>query len=225
VRFEIGPGVVALENFMGDDLSVVNAARVSFNKRSPVLEEKDAELINFLMKNHHASPFEHPTFQFYVKCPIFVAREWQRHRNGSFNELSQRYAKSTLEFYIPDAEDMRTQEGKPGNYHFVSIDNEDEAEWQRKAIIQAYDYAQAAYEHLLSRGLAKELARIVLPMGVYTQFFWTVNGRSLMNFISLRNSSHAQREIQKFAQAVEAIFARLMPITHKAFIANDRMAI
>jgi thymidylate synthase (FAD) len=215
-------GFVRLDDCMASDLSVANAARVSFAQRSEELSDRDAGLIRFLMREKHASPFEHSVFRFHVKCPIFVAREWMRHRN-SYNEWSARYSQLEPEFYVPEPEDVRTQVGKPGAYSFEPVDPE-LAESTREAQREAYAQAYRAYEALLERGVAKELARNVLPVGIYTMFYWTVNARSLMNFISLRNAETAQREIRRFAEAVEALFAERMPITHAAFAAMERRA-
>jgi thymidylate synthase (FAD) len=215
-------GFVRLDDCMATDLSVVNAARVSFAQRSEELSERDQGLIRFLMREKHSSPFEHSVFRFHVKCPIFVAREWMRHRN-SYNEWSARYSQLEPEFYVPDPEDVRTQVGKPGSYSFEPVDA-DLAEQTREAQREAYQHAYRTYEQLLERGVAKELARNVLPVGIYTMFYWTVNARSLMNFLSLRNSDTAQREIRRYAEAVEQLFAERMPITHAAFVAGERRA-
>jgi thymidylate synthase (FAD) len=206
---------------MADDLSVVNGARVSFARHKAVMEESDEGLIRFLMRDRHGSPFEHNAFRFHIRCPIFVAREWFRHRIGSFNEFSMRYAKATDDFYVPEAEDVRTQVGKPGAYSFEPVS--DELAEQARAELQAvYEHAFATYTRLVDAGVARELARSVMPVGAYTQFYWTVNARALMNFVSLRNSEFAQLEIRRYAEAVEALFAEQMPITHAAFVANDR---
>src|SRR6476469_7641682 len=114
-------GFVRLDAVMADDLSVANAARVSFARRKEELDESDEGLIRFLMRDRHGTPFEHNAFRFHVRCPIFVAREWFRHRVGSFNEFSMRYARATDEFYVPAAEDVRSQVGKPGAYTFEPV--------------------------------------------------------------------------------------------------------
>lgn len=214
-------GFVALDGAMADDLSVVNGARVSFARRKTTMDEADGALIRFLMRDRHGSPFEHNAFRFHVRCPIFVAREWFRHRIGSFNEFSLRYAKATDEFYVPEAADVRTQVGKPGAYSFEQVAPE-LAEQARARLTEVYAHAYAAYEGLVESGVARELARCVLPVGAYTQFYWTVNARSLMNFVSLRNSEFAQLEIRRYAEAVESFFARLMPVTHAAFVEHGR---
>jgi thymidylate synthase (FAD) len=216
-------GFVRLDASMADDLSVVNGARVSFARRKTEMDESDEALIRFLMRDRHGSPFEHNSFRFHVRCPIFVAREWFRHRIGSFNEFSLRYAKATDDFYVPEPEDVRTQVGKPGAYTFERVGDE-LAEQTREELQAVYEQAYAAYERLVESGVARELARSVLPVGAYTQFYWTVNARSLMNFVSLRNSEFAQLEIRRYAEAVETFFAGKMPSTHAAFVANDRVA-
>jgi thymidylate synthase (FAD) len=216
-------GFVRLDGVMADDLSVANAARVSFARRKVELDESDEGLIRFLMRDRHGTPFEHNAFRFHVRCPIFVAREWFRHRIGSFNEFSLRYARATEDFYVPAPEDVRSQVGKPGAYSFEPVDPE-LAEQAREELQAVYDAAYAAYERLVEAGVARELARSVLPVGAYTQFYWTVNARALMNFLSLRASEFAQLEIRRYAEAVEASFAAHMPVTHAAFVANGRTA-
>ena len=216
-------GFVRLDGALADDLSVVNGARVSFARRKEEMDASDEGLIRFLMRDRHGSPFEHNAFRFHVRCPIFVAREWFRHRIGSFNEFSLRYAKATDDFYVPAAEDVRTQVGKPGAYTFEPVD-EQLAETTREELRAVYEQAYDTYTRLVEQGVARELARSVLPVGAYTQFYWTVNARALMNFVSLRNSEFAQLEIRRYAEAVEAFFAGLMPVTHAAFVENGRMA-
>ena len=208
---------------MATDLSVVNAARVSFARRKEEMDDSDAGLIRFLMRERHGTPFEHNSFRFHVRCPIFVAREWFRHRVSSFNEFSMRYARATDEFYVPAAEDVRTQVGKPGSYSFEPVEP-DVAETAREELQRVYDEAYAVYERLVDLGVARELARCVLPVGAYTEFYWTVNARSLMNFVSLRAADTAQREIRRYAEACEQFLAEKMPITHASFVANDRTA-
>jgi thymidylate synthase (FAD) len=216
-------GFVRLDGVMADDLSVANAARVSFARRKSALDDSDEGLIRFLMRDRHGTPFEHNAFRYHVRCPIFVAREWFRHRIGSFNEFSLRYARATEDFYVPDADDVRTQVGKPGAYSFEPVEAE-LAEQTREELQAVYDHAYATYERLVEAGVARELARSVLPVGAYTQFYWTVNARALMNFVSLRNAEFAQREIRRYAEAVEGFFAKAMPVTHAAFVANGRVA-
>jgi thymidylate synthase (FAD) len=216
-------GFVRLDDAMADDLSVVNGARVSFAKHKTEMDDSDAGLIRFLMRERHGTPFEHNSFRFHIRTPIFVAREWFRHRIGSFNEFSMRYAKATDEFYVPEPEDVRSQVGKPGAYSFEPVSDEI-AEATREELRTVYESAYSAYERLVELGVARELARAALPVGAYTEFYWTVNARALMNFLSLRNSETAQREIRLFAEACERFLAERMPVTYAAFVANDRTA-
>jgi thymidylate synthase (FAD) len=216
-------GFVRLDDAMATDLSVVNAARVSFARRKDEMDDADAGLIRFLMRERHGTPFEHNSFRFHVRAPLFVAREWFRHRIGSFNEFSMRYAKATDDFYVPEREDVRTQVGKPGSYSFEPVAPE-VAEATREELSAVYAAAYAAYERLVELGVARELARAVIPVGAYTEFYWTVNARALMNFVSLRAAEAAQREIRRYAQACEAFLAERMPITYDAFVAAGRTA-
>lgn len=218
---EVAGGFVRLDAAMADDLSVVNAARVSFAKQSDELSEADKGLINFLMRERHGTPFEHNSFRFHVKCPVFVAREWFRHRIGSFNEFSARYSEVPNEFFSPEQKDVRGQVGKPGSYTFEALDSN----IARSAVdiisianADAYD----AYSALLEMGVAKEQARVVLPVSMYTQFYWTVNARALMNFLSLRTHETAQYDIRLYANAVHDLAAEQMPVTFDCWKRNDR---
>ena len=217
-------GFVRLDGCMADDLSVVNGARVSFASRVEEMTEREEGLIRFLMRERHGTPFEHNSFRFHVKCPIFVAREWMRHRTNSFNEWSGRYSKLEAEFYVPAAEDVRTQVGKPGSYTFDPVERRacrGDARGAARCLQAGVRDVRAACSQ---QGVAKEIARNVLPVAIYTQFYWTVNARSLMNFLSLRNAETAQREIRRYAEAVERFFAGAMPVTHAAFVGNERRA-
>jgi thymidylate synthase (FAD) len=216
-------GFVRLDAAMADDLSVVNGARVSFARHKTEMADADAGLIRFLLRERHGTPFEHNAFRFHVRCPIFVAREWFRHRWGSFNEFSMRYARASDDFYVPEPDDVRTQVGKPGAYSFEPVEP-DLAEQTREELETVYATAFAAYERLVDLGVARELARAALPVGAYTEFYWTVNARALMNFLALRAADAAQREIRNYAEACERLFAERMPVTHQAFLDAGRIA-
>ena len=216
-------GFVRLDSAMADDLSVVNSARVSFAVRREEMDDRDQGLIRFLMRDRHGTPFEHNSFRFHIRAPIFVAREWFRHRIGSFNEESARYHKLTDDFYLPDMEAVRSQVGKPGSYSFEPVDEALAIE-TRQALERTYKEVYATYLELIEKGVAKEVARAVLPVGIFTQFYWTINARALMNFLSLRNAQTAQYEIRMYADAVERLFAQQMPITHQCFIEFGRVA-
>ena len=208
---------------MADDLSVVNGARVSFARRKEEMDDSDAGLIRFLMRERHGTPFEHNSFRFHIRAPIFVAREWFRHRVGSFNEFSMRYAKATDEFYVPGPRTFARRSASPA--HTRSSPSPTSSPRRRARSCSAvYEAAYETYEQLVELGVARELARCVLPVGAYTEFYWTVNARSLMNFVSLRAAETAQREIRRYAEACERFLAEQMPVTHAAFVANDRTA-
>jgi thymidylate synthase (FAD) len=215
-------GFLALDGVFASDLAVANGARVSFNLAAQEMTERDDGLIRFLMRDHHGSPFEHGYFRFIVKAPIFVVREHHRHRAGhSYNEWSGRYSKMKAEFYVP--ENVRTQTGKPGAYTFEPVDSATKA--AARAEIEGQSQAAfSAYERMLEMGVAKEVARSVLPLNMYTTYYWSCNPRSLMHFCSLRNSEFAQYEIREYAKAAEGFLAQHMPVTHAAFVANDRTA-
>jgi thymidylate synthase (FAD) len=215
-------GYVALDGAFASDLAVVNGARVSFNGASSEMTERDAGLIRFLMRERHGSPFEHGYFRFLVKAPLFVVREHHRHRAGhSYNEWSGRYSKMEPEVYVADF--VRTQVGKPGAYSFEPVDDVTRTA-AREAIEESARGAFDAYERMLEQGVAKEVARSVLPLATYTKYYWSCNPRSLMHFCSLRNHDAAQYEIRQFAAAAESFLERLMPVTHAAFVDSGRAA-
>jgi thymidylate synthase (FAD) len=216
-------GFVRLDAAEATDLSVVNSARVSFARYSEEMGESEQGLLRFLMQNRHGTPFEHNMFRFHVKAPIFIFREWQRHRIGSFNEWSARYSKLEGEFYIPAPEDVRSQVGRPGNYSFEPVE-EDVANSFRVELAKSQADVWTWYEEAIDAGVAKEQARLFLPVSIYSQMYWTVNARSLMNFLSLRNAETAMYEIREYAKVVELIFRDVMPVTAEAFVSNDRVA-
>jgi len=226
---------VELVRASAQDADVLFAARVS-TQGEQSLEAVDADparsrgLINYLMRSRHGSPFEHNSMTFYVQAPIFVFREFQRHRIASYNEESGRYRELEPVFYVPGPQRKLVQVGKPGHYEFVDGTPQQlalvEAE-TRRVCAEAY----AAYERLLDAGIAREVARIVLPLTIYSSMYVTMNARSLMNFLSLRTAredsqfpSFPQREIEMCAERLEAEWSRLMPLTHAAFEANGRVA-
>jgi thymidylate synthase (FAD) len=169
------------------------------------------------------TPFEHNSFRFHVRTPIFVAREWFRHRISSFNEESGRYHQLQGDFYVPDRTAVRSQVGKPGAYRFDPVEEELAGE-TIETLERIYKELYEEYLALVDKGVAKELARSILPFGIFTQFYWTLNARSLMNFLSLRNAEAAQYEIRVYAEAVERLFAAKMPITHQCFVEFGRRA-
>jgi len=203
-------GFVKLVDFIGGDARAVESARVSFGGVSKGAE-RDRKLIAYLLKNGHFSPFEHTVFQFHIKCPIFVARQWMRHRIASYNEISARYTEVRDEFYIPDkfrAQDLINRQGS------VAADLDDGN--LLKLYSASLENSYAVYGKLIAAGVAREMARMVLPVSQYTQFHWTVNARSLINFINLRTDAHAQYEIRLYAAAIKEIFVVKMPWTSAA---------
>lgn len=215
-------GWVDLESCSGTDLDVVNAAKVSFAKQSDGFEEPELKILNFLMRERHGSPFEHNYIKFHVRAPIFVVREWQRHRIGvSYNEESGRYTELRSDFYVPEI--ARTQEGRPGAYYFEDGDD-DQTEHVRTAVKMNSKNAFKHYEDLLDAGIAKEQARIVLPLNTYTEFYFSCNARSLMSFLELRMASNAMYEIRKYAEAMYELWQSKMPHTANAFENNGFVA-
>lgn len=214
-------GFVELWNSMGDDQTVAASARVSLNRELASLTdhsdkqaERDRGLINRLMRDRHTSPFESVVFQWRVRAPIFTARQWFRHRFSSLNEESGRYVELKDEFYVPTQ--LRARVGKAMDYQYVDLEPAQNAEFVSR-IEELYRQARGLYEDMLAAGVAREHARMVLPVAQYTTFIWTVNALSLMNFLYLRNSPHAQAEIRVYAEVMESVFAERLPWTHAAF--------
>lgn len=215
-------GWVELLDFMGSDLDIVNAARISYNKKHEAMEKGDDRLIHFLLRNRHGSPFEMPIFKFQIRAPITVIRELQRHRLSSMNEISGRYVKLEMGAYVPHPSAVRTQVGKAGNYSYEPM--EELGEWVADHMQQCYNVAYECYEMLLENGVARELARNVLPLGTFSEFVWQINARALMNFISLRSADNAMYEIRQYSEAIEKMFADILPTTYEAFIEYGRQA-
>lgn len=216
-----------LVDHTASDLAVVRAARVSTAGEEAHREERGdayiAGLINYLMRSRHGSPFEHNSLTFLVHAPIFTIRHMMRHRMWSFNEESARYKDLKNVFYVPDRDRMLRQEGKPGHYQYVE-GTEQDYELLSTSTSEAYRAAFREYQRLLDAGIARELARIVLPVATYSTVYATCNARSLMHFLALRTNrsdatyvSHPQREIELVAEQMENEFARLMPLTHASF--------
>lgn len=215
-------GHMELTGVFASDLDVVNAARVSFNVQSDVMTDRDKGVLKFLMRNRHGTPFEHGMFRFRVKAPIFVFREWHRHRAGhSYNEWSARYSQLAPDFYIPSS--VLTQTGKPGNYSYEEADSVSAEQFQRR-LEDASTLAYQLYEEALSNGVAKQQARLFLPVNTYSEMIWTCNPRSLMHFLSLRNAPDAQMEIREYAKVAEMFLFQFMPVTAEAFVDGGRVA-
>lgn len=210
-------GLVRLVDHMGSDLSIVRAARVSYDAawRAGEDEGKDAKLLNYLIKNKHTSPFESVTFTFEVKAPIFVLRQWHRHRTWSFNEISARYAELPEEYYVPELEQITMQ--STSNKQMRTDEVHAFAPEIRTLIAQTNHDAFQVYKNLIQEGCPRELARSVLPVGTYSHMFATVDLHNLMHFLKLRLHSHSQYEIRVYAQAMLELIEPIVPHSIAAF--------
>jgi thymidylate synthase (FAD) len=207
--------MIELLHVMGDDLMVVNAARVSFAKESTEFKEQDGKLINYLAKHNHISPFFHPQIQFRIKMPIFVAREWYRHQIGfSRNEVSRRYVSDTPECWDPTADEFRAKDEK------VKQGSKDEpvelADTAKNLYATSTRISLEAYDELLKLGVAPEIARTVLPQSMYTEFIETGSLAAYARLFKLRTSPDAQREIQKYARELGKLLEEKFPVSWKA---------
>ena len=232
---------VELVRSSASDSDVLYAARVS-TKGEQTLESAAAHtdasedekrskgLINYLMRDRHGSPFEHNSMTFYVQAPIFVFREFMRHRIASYNEESGRYKELSPVFYVPAPDRNLVQVGKTGHYEFLPGSAEQIALVEQESRT-ASQVAYESYKRMLEAGVAREVARIVLPLNIYSSMYVTMNSRALMNFLSLRTQregthfpSFPQREIEMCAEKMEEFWAELMPYTYEAFNKNGRVA-
>jgi thymidylate synthase (FAD) len=210
-------GHVRLVDHMGSDLSIVRNARVSYDAewRTGEDEGKDAKLLDYLVKNRHTSPFEAVSFTFDVKAPIFVFRQWHRHRTWSFNEVSARYSELPEEFYVPELDQVTTQSASNKQ---MRTDEQHPMAAQFAMVIEASsDLAFKNYKVLLAEGCPRELARSILPVGTYSHMFATVDLHNLMHFLKLRLHAHSQYEIRVYAEAMLQLVEPLVPVTVAAF--------
>jgi thymidylate synthase (FAD) len=227
---------VELVKHSASDSDVLWAARVSTAGEQSLEElQKDPErskgLINYLMRDRHGSPFEHNSMTFFISAPIFVFREFMRHRVGwSYNEESGRYRELQPVFYVPGAERKLVQQGRPGKYEFVDGSAEQQ-ELTSRVMEDSYRRSYEAYQEMLAAGVAREVARATLPVGLFSSMYATCNARSLMHFLGLRTQhelakvpSFPQREIEMVGEKMEEEWARLMPLTYTAFNTNGRVA-
>ncbi|MBN2088528.1 FAD-dependent thymidylate synthase [candidate division KSB1 bacterium] len=209
-------GFVRLVDYMGSDEAVVQAARVSYGEGTRKLRE-DRGLIRYLMRHQHTTPFEMVEFKFHCKMPIFVARQWIRHRTASVNEYSLRYSKAINEFYLPESEtlNLQSETNKQGR-SAASVDYQ-----LQKQILDLIktgtEHAWQDYEKLEATGLSRELARINLPLSLYTEWYWKIDLHNLLHFLKLRLDEHAQYEIRVFASAIAEIIKIVTPIAWEAF--------
>jgi thymidylate synthase (FAD) len=221
MRKVLDHGYVRIVDHMGSDLSVVRAARVSHSADWRAGEDtgSDSRLIRYLWRNRHTTPFEAVTFTFEVKAPIFVVRQWHRHRTWSFNEVSARYTELPEEFYVPDPDKIGEQStmNKQGR-DIVCGELADKRSTEVLVYKEFCAQQFELYQKLLECGWPRELARMVLPLSTYTRMFATVNLLNLFKFIRLRNHEHAQWEMQQYAQALEALIEPVVPECHSAFV-------
>jgi thymidylate synthase (FAD) len=209
-------GFVRLVDYMGNDSAIVQAARVSYGEGTKKVSE-DRALIRYLMRHRHTSPFEMVEFKFHVKLPIFVARQWIRHRTANVNEYSGRYSVMKEEFYVPESQDIRFQStvNKQGR-----SEKEVPEELKRRFVgflrnVHASSYEE--YQRLIDNGLARELARIGLPLSMYTEWYWKIDLHNLFHFLKLRLDPHAQFEIRQYAKVMAEIVRAVCPMAYEAF--------
>ena len=219
-RSEDGIGGIEVLEVFGSDLTVVNAARVSFAKTVDTMTERDGKLIDFLARHDHISPFFHPQVRLRIKMPIFVAREWFRHTIGlARNEVSRRYVDSRPEIWYPSVEGLRERDPKlkQGSKETPVAGSEELVE----EIRAAGEGAVIFYESLMAKGVAPEIARSVLPQGMYTEFIETGSLAAYARIWELRTDPGAQREIQQFARALETLLMPYFPVSWKALTAKN----
>lgn len=215
-------GFVKLIDHMGDDSRIVTAARISTNQgvKDP---DKDAKLIDYLMRNRHTSPFEMVDFTFHLKMPIFVARQWIRHRTASLNEISGRYVEFDAEFFLP--EELRVQAKGNHQSSTAGVFTAEDQEVILQHMIAEQNDAKAEYEEYLKHGVARELARINLPLSTYTEFYWKINLHNLLHFLSLRAHEHAQYEIRVYAEAIANMVKEIVPVAYASWERHIRYGV
>lgn len=208
-------GFVELVDHMGDDHRIVRAARVSTGTGLTDMAT-DKKLLRSLMRRGHTSPFEKVRFEFHCKMPIFVARQWIRHRTGSFNEISGRYSELKNEYYVPDQWRKQSTKDKQGSDDDAAP-NEAFNTQMRASLVQHCDACFELYEDMLNHGVAREMARMVLPLNTYTQWYWTVDLHNLFHFLQLRLDKHAQWEFRQYAEAILQLITPIVPWSVEAF--------
>jgi thymidylate synthase (FAD) len=221
-------GFVRVVDYMGDDAAIVQAARVSYGRGTRKINE-DQGLINYLMRHRHTTPFEMCEIKYHVKLPIFVARQWIRHRTANVNEYSARYSILDNEFYLPSPEHLAAQATTNRQGRGAALEGE-AAKWVLDLLRRDAERAYAGYAELLNEDasgapidpalprLARELARINLSLSFYTQWYWKTDLHNLMQFLALRADPHAQYEIRAYAEAMLGTLARWVPMAHTAFL-------
>jgi thymidylate synthase (FAD) len=208
-------GFVRLIDYMGDDSRIVQAARVSYGEGTKTVRE-DKALIDYLVRNHHTSPLEQVVFTFHIKLPIFVARQWVRHRTARLNEVSARYSEMQEEFYIPDDNRVQRQDSrnKQSSGELLEEKDRDKA---LTIIEESSEFSYDCYRQLLQIGVSRELARIVLPLNIYTEWYWQMDLNNLFHFIKLRGGGHAQWEIREYTKVIGGIVREIVPYAYESF--------
>lgn len=209
-------GFVLLIDVMGDDAAIVQAARVSYGEGTRSVSD-DRKLIRYLMRHRHTSPFEMVEFKFHIKLPIFVARQWIRHRTANVNEYSGRYSIMRQEFYLPEPEQLRPQSALNKQGRAEEPLPPDLAEQLVTRLRQTQNRLYAEYQELLQHNLARELARINLPLSLYTEWYWKIDLHNLFHFLQLRMDEHAQYEIRLYAHTIADIVKVVVPLAWEAF--------
>lgn len=217
-------GFVRLVDYMGNDAAIVQAARVSYGVGTRKASE-DAALIRYLLRHRHTSPFEMVEVKLHVKAPLFVARQWLRHRTASVNELSARYSILPEELYLPDETEISFQSVDNRQGRSPALVDEATSARVRELLLAGQRSAYSAYQELLDADIARELARIVLPVAVYSEWYWKINLHNLFHFLELRLDPHAQYEIRSYAGAIASIVERLTPVAYAAFVDYIRDAV
>jgi thymidylate synthase (FAD) len=209
-------GFVRLVDYLGGDERIAQAARVSYGEGTKTYRENKG-LIDYLLRNEHTSPFEQVNFTFHLKMPIFVARQWVRHRTARINEISGRYSVMKDEFYVPDGENIAAQsESNKQGREDVPLPPETQ-ERIRAALVKDQQSLYETYERFLDEGLARELARINLPLSLYTEFYWQMDLHNLFHFVRLRMHPHAQFEIRAYASEILGIARKVCPLACASF--------
>ncbi len=216
-------GFVRLVDYYGSDQRIVQAARVSYGNGTKTVNQ-DAGLIDYLLRHQHTSPFEQVVFTFHVKMPIFVARQWVRHRMGRMNEVSGRYSIMKDEFYVPETSCMAKQstDNKQGRGEVLE---ETDAKKLQKDFEDGQKDAYETYSEMVEGGLAREIARINLPLALYTEFYWQMDLHNLFHFLKLRLDSHAQYEIRVYAEVMLEMVKKVCPLAASSFINNMKTGV
>ena len=212
-------GFVRLVDYYGSDQRIVQSARVSYGAGTKTVSQ-DAALIDYLLRHQHTSPFEQVVFTFHLKMPIFVARQWVRHRMGRMNEVSGRYSIMKDEFYVPEDGCIANQSSDNKQGRSSEPLPEEQAEKVRKDFIAGQENAYKTYSEMVESGLAREIARINLPLALYTEFYWQMDLHNLFHFLKLRLDSHAQYEIRKYAEVILDMVRKVCPLAAASFENN-----